>query len=99
MFIVECIVFILACNKKCNFFSFEGYVQEVYDAFLECLKNGYLEKELEELEKMTPEFMNTMMNKQSREDAIKKRDERKAMIVDDVPPTAAGRKTEFINKD
>ena len=48
---------------------------------------------------MTPEFMKTMMNKQSREDAIKKRDERKAMIVQDVPPTAAGRKTEFINKD
>ena len=57
------------------------------------------EKELEELEKMTPEFMNTMMNKQSREDAIRKRDERKAMSVEDVPPTAAGRKTEFINKD
>ena len=58
-----------------------------------------MEKELKELEKMTPEFMNTMMDKQSKEEAIKKRDERKAMIVEDVPPTTAGGENKFIDTD
>ena len=58
-----------------------------------------MEKELKVLEKMTPEFMNTMMVKQSKEEAIKKNTERKAMVVEDVPPTTAGTKLEFIHID
>ncbi|CAB3984912.1 Hypothetical predicted protein [Paramuricea clavata] len=60
-----------------------------YETFLDCQKNNHLKKELEDLEKITPEFMNTMMEKQSREEAIKKNVERKAMVVEDVPPTTA----------
>ena len=67
--------------------------------FLIPKKNNYLENELRELEKMTPEFMNTMMVKQSKEEAIKKNTERKAMVVEDVPPTTAGTNLEFIHID
>ena len=81
-----------------NYFH-EGYLQEIYETFLDCQKNNHLKKELEELEKMTPELMNTMMEKQSREDTIKKNIERKAMVVENVPPTMAGTKLEFINTD
>ena len=70
----------------------EGYVQEIYESFLDCQKNNHLEKELKELEKMTPQFMNTMMDKQLKEEAIKKNIKRKVMVVEDVPPTTAGTK-------
>ena len=39
---------------------------------------------------MTPKPMNVMLNKQPRDEAIKKRNERRAMVVKDVPPTATG---------
>ena len=36
---------------------------------------------------MTPEPMNTMLTKQPKDEAIKKRKERKLMVVEEVPPT------------
>lgn len=67
-----------------------GYVQEIYETFLDAQKEGNLKKEYEKLKKMTPEPMNAMLNKQPRDEAIKKRKERRAMVVKDVPPTATG---------
>jgi hypothetical protein len=40
---------------------------------------------------MTPAPMNTMLEKQQREEAIKKRDDRKKMPLCDVPPTNPGK--------
>lgn len=37
---------------------------------------------------MTPDFINRMLERQPKEEAIIKRDQRKAMTVQDVPPTA-----------
>ena len=67
-----------------------AYVQEIYETYLDAEQKGHLEKELEELKKMTPKPMNVMLNKQPRDEAIKKRNERRAMVVKDVPPTATG---------
>ena len=46
---------------------------------------------------MTPEPMNTMFEKESKEAAIQKRNRRKSMIVQDVPPTAPGTNGYFNN--
>ena len=51
-------------------------------------KRELLKKESKNLKEMTPQPMNTMLLKQPRDEAIKKRSERKAMVVKDVPPTA-----------
>jgi hypothetical protein len=42
------------------------------------------------LKGMTPEPMNSMLDKQSKEDAIAKKRERNKMVVQDVPPTTPG---------
>ncbi len=47
-----------------------------------------LEKDRKGIKDMTPKPMNTMLTKQPRDEAIKKRTERKAMVTKDVPPTA-----------
>ena len=47
-----------------------------------------LEKERKEIKDMTPKPMNTMLTKQPRDEAIKNREERKAIVTRDVPPTA-----------
>lgn len=67
-----------------------GYVQEIYETFLDAQRECNLESEHEELKKMTPEPMNVMPNKQPRYEAIKKRNERRAMVVKDVSSTATG---------
>ena len=43
-----------------------------------------------ELKNMVPDPMNTMLEKQPREEAIRKRTERMGMVAKDVPPTAPG---------
>ena len=45
---------------------------------------------LHELVAMTPAPMNTMLEKQPRQEAIEKRAQRKSMVVHDVPQTAPG---------
>ena len=52
------------------------------------MKDGTLKKEQKQIKEMTPKPMHTMLTKQTRESAIKKRNERKAMVVKDVPPTS-----------
>ena len=43
-----------------------------------------------ELKNMVPDPMNTMLEKQPREEAIRKWTERMRMVAKDVPPTAPG---------
>ena len=45
---------------------------------------------MQELSDMNPQPMNTMLERQAREEAITKRTERKGKTVKDVPPTTPG---------
>jgi hypothetical protein len=65
------------------------YVQEIYDTFLSASKED-LESAQVKMKEMYPPPMNTMLNKQSRSEAAKKRHERMQMTVQDVPPTIPG---------
>lgn len=44
----------------------------------------------DELRQMTPAPMNSMLEKQPREEAIEKHLHRKSIVVEEVPPTCAG---------
>ena len=44
----------------------------------------------EELKKMSPAPMNTMLEKQSKTEAVQKRLDRLQIVTKDVPPTVAG---------
>ena len=58
---------------------------------LKAMQNGKLEEAAKELKDMTPAPMNTMLEKQPRDEAIKKVNNRKKMTVVDVPPTNPGK--------
>lgn len=68
----------------------------MYQTFLDAQRKGNLEEEKDKLKTMTPEPMNTMLTKQPRDEAIKKRKDRRAMVVEDVPPTSAGLKNKHL---
>ena len=64
-----------------------GYVEELFQFFLGRSKEQ-LQGAVQDLKEMTPEPMNSMLvDKQPREEAIKKRAERLSMVTRDVPPT------------
>ena len=70
-------------------FMLEGYVHEVWETLLGAMKKkDILENEKKMIKEITPAPMNTMLTKEPRGEAIKKREERKKMITKDVPPTA-----------
>lgn len=54
------------------------------------LSKQQLQETFNELKATVPAPMNTMLDKQPREEAIRKRMERSSMVTKDVPPTAAG---------
>ena len=64
------------------------YVEELFQFFLG-LSKEQLQGAVQDLKVMTPEPMNSMLvDKQPREEAIRKRAERLSMVTRDVPPTA-----------
>ena len=65
-----------------------AYVEDIFATLLDGVKTGTLKEEAKKVEQLTPQPMHTMLTKQPREEAIKKQDERKAMVVKDVPPTS-----------
>lgn len=65
---------------------FADYVEEIYQTFLNASKDD-LRDATTKLKERTPAPMNTMLEKQPREEAIQKRVERKKMTAKDVPPT------------
>ena len=67
----------------------------MYQTFQDAQRKGNLEEEKDKLKKMTPEPMNTMLTKQPRDEAIKKRKDRRAMVVEDVPPTSTSLKNKY----
>lgn len=57
---------------------------------MKSIEQKLLHEAKEKLKEMTPSPMNTMLQKQSKQDAIKKHIERKQMKAVDVPPTTPG---------
>lgn len=64
-------------------------MQEIYNTYISAT-----EKELEatkvKLKEMTPPAMHSMLDKQSRSDAIEKKAKRNRLTVEDIPPTTPG---------
>ena len=75
--------------KSASFYDFiSDYVEDIYQTFIEAAKTGTSLKEAnKELKEMTPLPMNTMLEKEPREEALEKRKKRKEMTVKNVPPT------------
>ena len=67
------------------------YVEDmIYQTMVDAFGSKKLEDAIDELKEQTPSPMNTMLNKQSREEAIQKRNTRDRMQLVDVPPTNPG---------
>lgn len=66
------------------------YVEDIYQMYIESQAKGQLGVAMQELSDMNPLPMNRMLERQSKEEAIAKRTERKGKTVKDVPPTTAG---------
>ena len=65
-------------------------MEDIYQTYIESQEKGQLGVAMWELSDMNPPPMNTMLERQSREEAIDKREERKGKTVKDVPPTTPG---------
>ncbi|CAB3998933.1 Hypothetical predicted protein [Paramuricea clavata] len=65
------------------------YVQEIYETFLSATEKDLKSKEVE-LKQMCPPAMNTMLNKQTKEEEVRKRNDRREMTIEDVPPSIPG---------
>lgn len=70
-------------------YFFVDYVEEIFQTYLKTSKDD-LDDAASRLRRMTPAPMNTMLEKQPRGEAIKKRDKRMSLVVADVPPTTPG---------
>ena len=66
------------------------YVDDIYQTMVEAIEKKQLKDAINELAEKTPAPMNTMLTKQSQEEAIEKRKRRDAMQLVDVPPTNPG---------
>ncbi|XP_028414075.1 uncharacterized protein LOC114537143 [Dendronephthya gigantea] len=65
-----------------------NYVDEIYNTMADAIINkNELEKAMEDIKKETPLPMNTMLEKQPRNEAIEKKKARESMSIVDVPPT------------
>ena len=69
--------------------QFVGYVQDIFDTILKATKKD-LEDAATELQKNSPEPMNSMLQKQPTAQAVAKHKDRKNMVTQDVPPTTPG---------
>lgn len=67
--------------------SLAGYVEEIYQTYLQSTKKE-LDAAALQLKEMAPAPMNSMLDKQPREEAIEKRARRMKMTVEDVAPTS-----------
>ena len=64
-------------------------MEEIFQTFLTAT-NDELKGAADKLKDMTPSPMNTMLEKESRSSAVKKKIERSKKITEDVPPTTPG---------
>ena len=68
---------------------FLDYVEEIFQTFLKATK-AELKEAAQKLNDKSPAPVNEMLQKQPREEALKKREERRKMVTKDVPPTTPG---------
>jgi hypothetical protein len=66
------------------------YVDDIFTTICLSIRTKALKKAREELKTMTLAPMNTMLEKQPKSEAIKKREDRRQMLVKDVPPSIPG---------
>lgn len=98
------VISISPCNKKLElskylsfifpffFLTFHynvDYVEEIFQTFLTATKEE-LKGAADKLKDMTPPPMNTMLEKESRSSAVKKKIDRSKKITQNVPPTTPG---------
>ena len=69
--------------------SFSIYIQEIYETF-ELSSKADLKDAAVKLKEMCPPTMNTMLTKQTKREALKKRSDRSQIVIQDVPPTTPG---------
>jgi len=67
------------------------YVDAIFATICDSIKEKTLKKAQKELKTMTPPPMNTMLQKQPKSQALKKREDRRQMLVEDVPPSIPGK--------
>ena len=72
------------------FLLLADYIDDIYNTFLDAKKCNTLRAAKEDLEAMTPAPINTMIEKQPRDEAIELWKKRKSMVVQDIPSTVAG---------
>ena len=77
----------ITCINKRMCHTSADYVEDIYQAFLVAEDRDQLGDAIHD---MNPPPMNTMLEKQSREEAIEKRTKRRGKTVQDVPPTTPG---------
>lgn len=71
-------------------------MEEIFQTYLKATKDD-LESAANKLKEKTPAPMNSMLQKQPKEEAIQKREKRRSMVVVDVPPTTPGTFFYFVN--
>lgn len=75
---------------SCTFyFVFAAYVQEIFDTYTKSNKKSLQDAALK-LKEMSPKPMDSMFEKQTKAEALKKRADRREMVILDVPPTTPG---------
>ena len=65
-------------------------MEEIFQTTMDAIKEKKLDAAIQELKNMTPAPMNTMLEKQPRQEVLQKRDDRRRMSCNDVPPTTPG---------
>lgn len=66
------------------------YIESLYETFVDATSYNLLKEAKEELDAMAPAPMNTMLDKQPREEALELWKRRKTMTVQEVPSTLTG---------
>lgn len=87
-------ILLLLGHEVKNPVTLAEYIEEIYQTYLQSTKEE-LSAAAITLREMTPAPMNSMLEKQPREEAIEKKAKRMKMTVEDVPPTSTPG-TEFL---
>ena len=70
-------------------------MEEIFKTFLDASKEELVNAAAKFSEK-TPEPMNNMLEKQSRDQALKRKEQRSQMVVKDVPLTTPGTSLQYL---
>ena len=76
-------------TKYSRYFVLE-YVEELFATTTDSINEGLLDAALVDLKEATPPPLCADFNKEDREDATRKREERRQMVTQDVPATSSG---------